>query len=284
MNEKTDMNSMDSIHAHIEKLVAAALTDGFVTEKERSTIRRIAEREGMDPDEAEMLLDARLHELNIKKKAESAHRKCPHCGAEIPAFSDRCPACGSEVQGIKATSSVKELFDKINQLERSGEDKDVVKNKKITLISTFPVPNTREDLLEFLAQAAPNAKTIKPSVKTMVAKFLKAVVIVGTVGGLPLGLLGISVTDKSDGASMGFVMFLSAFGAGFLTFGLTLGVIVGIFMALRNTLTKAEKEHNDMALAWKAKTKQVLAKAKLTLRSSKDLDEVMRVTQMLDLQ
>ena len=83
---------------------------------------------------------------------------------------------------------------------------------------------------------------------------------------------------------MGFVMFLSAFGAGFLTFGLTLGVIVGIFMALRNTLTKAEKEHNDMALAWKAKTKQVLAKAKLTLRSSKDLDEVMRVTQMLDLQ
>ena len=33
MNEKTDMNSMDSIHAHIEKLVAAALTDGFVTKR-----------------------------------------------------------------------------------------------------------------------------------------------------------------------------------------------------------------------------------------------------------
>ena len=115
MNEKADIKSMDGIHEHIEKLLTAALTDGFVTEKERSTIRRIAQREGMDPDEAEMLLDARLQELNMQKKAESAHKKCPHCGAEIPAFSDRCPACGSELRDIKATSSVKELFDKINE-------------------------------------------------------------------------------------------------------------------------------------------------------------------------
>lgn len=270
-----------AVYEHIQKLVAAALTDGFITEKERSTIRRIAEREGMDPDEAEMILNAKLQELNIKKKADSAHKKCPHCGAEIPAFTDRCPACGAELEKGRATSSVKELFEKINKLETGAESKEVVKNKKITLISTFPVPNTREDLLEFLTQAAPNAKTIKPSIKSMILKFVKTVVIIGTIGGIPLGILGASVTEKSDGASMAITMFLSAFGAGFLVFGCTFGAIIGIFMALRNTLTKAEKEHNELAIAWKAKTEQVLTKAKLTLRSSSDLEEVRRVEQML---
>lgn len=274
---------LEAISEHIEKLVAAALTDGFITEKERATIRRIAEREGMDPDEADMLLDARLQAYNIKKKADSAHRKCPHCGAEIPAFSDRCPACGAELQNIKATSSVKELFDKINQIEKSGEDRAIVKNKKITLISTFPVPNTREDLLEFLTQAAPNAKKIKPNIKAMVTQFLKTVLLVGIIGGIPIGLIGLGAADDGDGGSVKLTMFLMGFGAGAAAFGGMFGIIPAIFFALRKAHTPAQKEHNELAMAWRAKVEQVLAKAKLTLRSSNDKAEVQRVADMLGL-
>ena len=281
--EEKEHEEKKDISEHIEKLVAAALTDGFITEKERATIRRIAEREGMDPDEAEMLLDARLQALNIKKKADAAHKKCPHCGAEIPAFSDRCPACGAELEKVKATSSVKELFDKINQIERSGEDRAVVKNKKITLISTFPVPNTREDLLEFLTQAAPNAKKIKPNIKAMVTQFLKVVLLVGIIGGIPIGLIGLGAADDGDGGSVKLTMFLMGFGAGAAAFGGMFGIIPAIFFALRKAHTPAQKEHNELAMAWRAKVEQVLAKAKLTLRSSNDQAEVQRVAEMLGL-
>lgn len=49
--------------ARLEALISSALQDGVLTDKERETIKKRAEAEGEDWDEVEMLLDARLEEL-----------------------------------------------------------------------------------------------------------------------------------------------------------------------------------------------------------------------------
>ena len=48
------------MNPEIEKLIEFALADGVITDKEREVIRKKAEKLGEDPDEAEMILDAKL--------------------------------------------------------------------------------------------------------------------------------------------------------------------------------------------------------------------------------
>ena len=48
------------MNPEIEKLIDFALADGVITDKEREIIRKKAEKLGEDPDEAEMILDAKL--------------------------------------------------------------------------------------------------------------------------------------------------------------------------------------------------------------------------------
>lgn len=74
--------------------------------------------------------------------------KCPQCGEEMPSFKANCPACGYELRGAKPSNSVKELATK---LEYSSTDA-----MKANLIRTFPIPNTREDILEFMILASTN--------------------------------------------------------------------------------------------------------------------------------
>ena len=81
----------------IESLISAALADGVLTEKEKQVLFKRAQAEGIDLDEFEMVLDARLVELEKaeKEKAEKSApksnklgdvRKCPQCGAVIGSF------------------------------------------------------------------------------------------------------------------------------------------------------------------------------------------------------
>ena len=97
--------------------------------------------------------------------------KCPECGEPIPSFSAACPLCGYELRGSKATSSVVELSQKLDEIERNRPRQDKKKRlfknpnqeavtptdeRKVTLIHSFPIPNTKEDLVEFLILAASN--------------------------------------------------------------------------------------------------------------------------------
>ena len=56
----------------IEALIKAALADGVVTEKEKQVLFKRAEAEGVDLDEFEMVLDARLVELKKEGKKQSS--------------------------------------------------------------------------------------------------------------------------------------------------------------------------------------------------------------------
>lgn len=74
--------------------------------------------------------------------------KCPSCGEDVPSFTAVCPSCGHEIRGSGPTNSVQQLSYK---LEHTLSDID-----KANLIRTFPIPNTWEDILEFMILAATN--------------------------------------------------------------------------------------------------------------------------------
>ena len=74
--------------------------------------------------------------------------KCPNCGEGLNSFESVCPMCSYELRGSKATDSVKEFE---NKFERAS-----FIDKKIDLIKTFAIPNTKEDIREFMILATSN--------------------------------------------------------------------------------------------------------------------------------
>lgn len=77
---------------------------------------------------------------------EGEIHKCPNCGEILSSLAIICPSCGYEIRGSKASNSVKEFA---MQLANAENDK-----QKITLIQSYPIPNNKEDILEFLILAA----------------------------------------------------------------------------------------------------------------------------------
>lgn len=95
--------------------------------------------------------------------------KCPGCGETLASFQTTCPTCGYEIREGKASSAVREFAEKLEAIEsrRKSEKKwgykkanenglSFVDEQKISLISSFPIPNTKEDLFEFFTMAASN--------------------------------------------------------------------------------------------------------------------------------
>ncbi len=87
---------------HLEKLIDLAIIDGHLTEKERQVLLVKAREQGIDTDEFELVLEARLYQkrqaMNGANPPSREDRlnlhKCPNCG-EIPTgISKICPSCG----------------------------------------------------------------------------------------------------------------------------------------------------------------------------------------------
>ena len=174
----------------IESLIKAALADGVITDKEREILYKKADEAGIDRDEFDMVLDARLVEAQNeeetrqmkaankrlkaeresqaertkqekleweKQKAEEMRlagekeeaksqkhgkmRKCPACGALVPAVAGVCPECGYEFSGVEANATVSKLFDKLEEANDS---------QKANIIAMMPIPKTKDDLFEFI--------------------------------------------------------------------------------------------------------------------------------------
>lgn len=172
----------------IENLINLALADGELTEKEKQILFKKAEAAGIDLDEFEMVLDAKLFEKqqSVKTAAPSIAapksdkfgdvKKCPACGAIAQSFQTKCSDCGHEFSNVGANVSIGKLFEMLNACESERKEQstsifgamgsimaeglggDKVIEKKKSIISGFPIPNTKDDILEFLSMAIPNAK------------------------------------------------------------------------------------------------------------------------------
>lgn len=74
--------------------------------------------------------------------------KCPNCGQPLEAFSVKCPSCGYELRDISTSASVASMS-KMFQDAENNED-------RVAVVRSFPIPNTKEDIIEFLTWAASN--------------------------------------------------------------------------------------------------------------------------------
>ncbi|MDB0062686.1 hypothetical protein N9F27_01165 [Crocinitomicaceae bacterium] len=175
----------------IENLINLALADGELTEKEKQILFKKAEVAGIDLDEFEMVLDAKLFQKQQTVKAAAPSvaapksdkfgdvKKCPACGALSQSFQTKCSDCGHEFSNVDANISIQKLFTMLNACENERKDEemsvggaiggmfaqayglgggDKVLQKKKSIISGFPIPNTKDDILEFLSTAIPNAR------------------------------------------------------------------------------------------------------------------------------
>ncbi len=173
----------------LENLIEMALIDGQITDKERSVLIKKAESFGIDIDEFEMVLDARLFEKQKTNteptKISSSNKsdkhgnvnKCPACGSLIKSFNTSCPDCDHDFSGIEANASIEKLFTMLTDVENERNDDDMsigkafgnllnsaiqgtdsITSKKKTIISNFPIPTSKNDILEFLSLSLPKAR------------------------------------------------------------------------------------------------------------------------------
>ena len=123
----------------------------------------------------------RIDHIDYKKSAEQQTtrkviydgeiHKCPNCGEVLKAFEINCPSCGHELRNIKVSSAVKEFALKLEAIESKREYEkprglfanaeaqqriSKTDEQKISLIKNFSVPNSREDMLEFMILATSN--------------------------------------------------------------------------------------------------------------------------------
>lgn len=159
----------------IEALISAALADGMLTEKEKQVLFKKAQAQGIDLDEFEMVLDARLVELEKAEKAKAAAaapksnklgdvKKCPNCGAIVQSYLGACPECGYGFEDMAANLTSRKLTEKLDKVAKEWDDKiiaeknddiqwELSKGKEQALaqaIMTTPLPNSKADLFEFM--------------------------------------------------------------------------------------------------------------------------------------
>ncbi len=168
----------------LENLILATLEDGVIEDYEKVALVKRAQAEGVDLTELEIYINSILQKrqrekeneknAQTKKKAqemkEAFGRVCPSCGKQMSPLTLKCE-CGYEFVTSRSASSVKSLSDKIESIlnrELKGDDSfmefEYMKSFKeqqreiITTIQMFSVPNTKEDIIEFLALSLPNSK------------------------------------------------------------------------------------------------------------------------------
>lgn len=136
----------------LNTLIDAALADGVLTEKEKQVLFKKAQSMGIDLDEFEMVLDAKLVQIQKEEKEKAAKsapkstkfgdvRKCPVCGAVIQSYMTKCSECGYEFENIEANGALKELTNLLSKKD-SWEWDDIIK--------AYPIPTTKSNFIEFL--------------------------------------------------------------------------------------------------------------------------------------
>lgn len=127
-----------------------------------------------DAAEEEVLQDEpvqdAVEEEVLQAVYEGVIHKCPNCGGTLKALETVCSKCGYELRSVKVRSAVSEFAQKIEQIEAlrvqnewnvptKGKELTNTDKQKIALIRSFSIPNTKEDLYEFMILAGANIDT-----------------------------------------------------------------------------------------------------------------------------
>lgn len=144
------------MNPEIEKLIELALADGQLTEKERTVIINKGVALGLDEGEVELILDGKLYQLEASLKKSNKEKvgnikTCPSCGASVKSMTISCEDCGHEFSNVTANNSISKLLNNINSLQKyKNEQEEDFDIRKAEIINNTAIPNSKEDLLEFL--------------------------------------------------------------------------------------------------------------------------------------
>ena len=117
-----------------------------------------------------------VSEKKVNSKYVGDIKKCPYCGAQINSFQEKCNICGFELRNVKVSNSTEAFKDEIVRIkqkvktEQKGflikkniSNKNDIDEELVSFISSYPVPNTKEDILEFFILAKSNINVKKLS-------------------------------------------------------------------------------------------------------------------------
>lgn len=183
----------------LENLIQATLEDGILEDYEKAALVKRAEAEGVDLAELEIYINSILQrrkrelakeqdakqEIFDQKKKEAFGRTCPNCGKQVPPLTLKCD-CGYEFTANHQISSVQILSEKIEKiLEKPLPNNDEKRKEEIEnrdqqireIISVFPVPNLKEDIIEFLSLSLPKSRRKGGFLGSMMNRFLIVAII-----------------------------------------------------------------------------------------------------------
>lgn len=103
----------------------------------------------------------------VNGKSDHENIRCPCCGRLLSAIELTCP-CGYEILGKKASSTIQKFLRKLDEIDQQKISKwkefarymnnsvSAKAERKAEFIKNYAVPNTKEDIIEFLLLALPN--------------------------------------------------------------------------------------------------------------------------------
>lgn len=96
------------------------------------------------------VVNATQNDKNNQRKTvyDGEIHKCPNCGEVLDSFVANCPSCGYEVRGATNSHAVQDFATKLSKATNCQE--------KVSIIRNFPIPNTKEDIWEFMIFASSN--------------------------------------------------------------------------------------------------------------------------------
>lgn len=163
----------------MEALIDVALQDGVLTDQEKMVLIKRAQKEGIDIDELDIyiqsILQKRAQEKNAQELEEARNskmgdvKKCPNCGGVLNPGNATCPHCGISLNAETKSDVVENLLKKLADVDGSVDytqmkhmQRETLKvenaKKKMSIISSTVVPNTRGDILKLLAFTKAKAK------------------------------------------------------------------------------------------------------------------------------
>ena len=175
-----------------------------------------AQQQADEKRKAEM--QTQVKEAKIQEAANLkalGYKECPKCHKQVSPLTLVCE-CGFEFTVQKEVSSIQKLFEMLNSIkltpseeqeiekailvDQQGKRESFYASKRIEILSTFPVPNTKADIIDFLSTSVSLANKKVPYIKTRKG-FLTVVVIAGlaTAGmGLLWGLIFYSAQSFAE--------------------------------------------------------------------------------------
>lgn len=114
-----------------------------------------------------------LRSYRVERKVKIMN--CPQCGASINTFLNKCESCGTEFRGLDTSKSIKKFAEKLLDADSDKQ--------RIILIKSFPIPNTKEDIIEYMILAdshigydenAYKSEDVEEYEEAWMAKFLQA--------------------------------------------------------------------------------------------------------------